>query len=208
VHDALKHNLDAAVQAVDAAQHELATLDGAIVRLRDDLDRFQHRWGRHAMDPSWDFWWDDDHRGELDTLWCDPDTNAARSELFVTALKLHKVFLAHTAKQMRDSLFAAMDLVTGNALPDVTEEAALAAWRALFFVVPVISTTSASLPRMFRHLGREALGWMLIDEAGQAAQQEAVGALWRVRRAVIVGDPLQLKRVVALPFREQQAIRA
>jgi hypothetical protein len=175
------------------------------IRLRDKVERYQRRWGRYAVDSSWRR---DVRRRELDTLWCEPDTNAARSELFVAALRLHKVFLAHTAKQMRDSLFAAMDLLTGDAPPEVPEHAALAAWQALYFVVPVVSTTFASLPRMLRHLGREALGWMLIDEAGQAAPQEAVGALWRARRAVIVGDPLQLKPVVTLPFRGQQGIRA
>src|SRR5262249_20780263 len=146
------------------------------------------------------------HR-ELTALWTDRQWNLARSELFLAALALHKAFLQHTATAMRRNLQAATDVVNGDAPSDAPASAVLTAWQSLFFVVPVVSTTFASYARLCGHLGKEALGWLLIDEAGQATPQNAVGALWRTRRAVIVGDPLQLEPITTLPFRAEQAIR-
>lgn len=39
------------------------------------------------------------------------------------------------------------------------------------------------------------MGWFLLDEAGQACPQYALGAIWRARRAIVIGDPLKIPPV-------------
>jgi hypothetical protein len=52
---------------------------------------------------------------------------------------------------------------------------------------------------MLGKLPLESIGWLFVDEAGQALPQAAVGALLRTQRAVIVGDPIQIEPIVVLP---------
>ncbi|MDX3536493.1 AAA domain-containing protein [Streptomyces sp. MB09-01] len=154
-----------------------------------------------------DSWLTDDSARELAAPWSDPEIAKARTEVFLAALGLHEAFLRCTARTMYANLMAGMDAVTG-AVPETVPEAHLrAAWQSLFVVVPVVSTTFASLDRVFGRLGPEALGWLFVDEAGQAAPQMAVGGMWRARRTVVVGDPLQLEPVVVLPWTAQRALR-
>jgi superfamily I DNA and/or RNA helicase len=52
---------------------------------------------------------------------------------------------------------------------------------------------------MFKGMEAQSLGWLFIDEAGQAVPQAAIGAMWRAQKTVVVGDPLQIEPVVTLP---------
>lgn len=131
----------------------------------------------------------------------------ARRDLFAAALDLHKAFIVHAWRRLKPTLFASVGLLNGRLNANQVPGGPMPLWDALFLVVPLVSTTFASFPRLFRGVGKEELAWVLIDEAGQAAPQYCAGALWRARRAVIVGDPLQLEPVVGTPVELADPLR-
>jgi hypothetical protein len=141
-------------------------------------------------------------RWQIDGLWRDDKLNLLRSELFAAALRLHEAWLGDVLQKgggFGRNAFAIGKLLVGTR-PNNSEDA-LAIWQSLFMIVPVVSTTFASIAAQFQDLGPESIGWLFIDEAGQAVPQAAVGALWRSKRAVVVGDPMQIEPVFTVPIR-------
>jgi hypothetical protein len=138
---------------------------------------------------------------ELSSPWESKDRawNNARAELFLEALELHKAFILRNASRFSDNLSAMIDVLKGDLPANVTAEDVISIWQSFFLVIPVVSTTFASFSNMFNRFGKESIGWLLIDEAGQATPQAAVGAIWRAKRSVVVGDPLQLPPVITIP---------
>jgi hypothetical protein len=123
----------------------------------------------------------------------------ARRDVFIAAMKLHQAFVVAAWSKLSRTLSAFVNLLQGNLNVTQIENGPIHLWDAFFLVVPVVSTTFASFPRLFRGVKSEQLAWLMIDEAGQAPPQQAAGAIWRSRRSVIVGDPLQLEPVVGVP---------
>jgi hypothetical protein len=143
---------------------------------------------------------------ELAAPWSDEEWCRARTRVFLAALDLHRAFIAGAARTIRLNLLQLVKALSRD--PDAPPpDAEFAAWQTLFLVVPVLSTTFASCGRLFRNLGQESVGWALIDEAGQAVPQAAAGLLWRARRAVVVGDPLQLEPICQVPGDVQDRLR-
>lgn len=196
--------LEGEVRAHIEAGAALAAAEKEHDAARRVLARYRERTSALMPDEGWR---GDRVARERQAPWTDTESNEARTELFLAALDLHRAFLVHASRPMRQTLDGAMDILSGRAPADLSAGATRAAWQALFLLVPVVSTTFASAGRLFGRLGREALGWLAVDEAGQATPQSAVGALWRCQRAVIVGDPQQLEPITTVPFRAEQAIR-
>ncbi len=143
----------------------------------------------------------------LSTPWFAPAAQHLRDEVFITAMAVHRAFMDAAAKPLRHNLGAMMNALSSQPLSSPDKQALLPdLWTSLFLVVPLVSTTFASVNRMLGKLPLESLGWLFVDEAGQAVPQAAVGALLRTKRAVIVGDPIQIQPVVTLPDALVQAI--
>ncbi|VCU72433.1 Viral (Superfamily 1) RNA helicase [Pigmentiphaga humi] len=123
-------------------------------------------------------------------FWQSEKLNGLRNELFAAAMTLHEAFFQEV--QTRDLVFALSNMLTRGSIG----EARKVLWQWFFMLVPVVSSTFASFRRQFAGVGPEGLGWLIVDEAGQAVPQAAVGAMMRARRVVVVGDPLQIEPVV------------
>lgn len=121
-----------------------------------------------------------------------------RDDVFIAAVKLHKAFIDVSAKQLRQNLSAFFSCLSGGSLPQDKQHLLPHLWSSAFLLTPVISTAFASVGRMLKELPQESIGWLLIDEAGQATPQAAIGAIYRAKRVMSVGDPLQIEPVVSL----------
>lgn len=142
----------------------------------------------------------DHHSRQSSTPWLDSDTTLARGNVFEAAVALHKAFIDAAAKPIRHNLGIFLENFGMKTLGKPERDRLIPdLWTSFFLSVPVVSTTFASAGVMLSGLGQESLGWLLIDEAGQALPQAAIGSLYRFRRAVIVGDPLQIEPIVTLP---------
>lgn len=120
-----------------------------------------------------------------------------RSDIFISALQLHQDAILANAKKIRNNLTVFFEMLSGWATVD--EDIAQNLWDTFFLCVPVVSTTLASVSRLFPNMSKNQIGWLLIDEAGQATPQSVAGMIHRSKRCVIVGDPLQVEPVVTMP---------
>lgn len=142
--------------------------------------------------------------------WYSEELKKLESELFVEAMKVNECFLL-MANQTSDRNISGRNL-SGRiettldrffkflkSGEDLNEQQIRAMWNTFWLVIPVVSSTFASIQRMFGNLGPGSIPWLFIDEAGQTVPQAAAGALWRCKRAVVVGDPFQIEPVVTTP---------
>jgi len=129
--------------------------------------------------------------------WFTKDFRIAQSKLFISALKVRKQFLYENKKYLkasREIWINQSDYISKEKGSQLVEES----WQWLNFVIPVVSTTFASFGRMFYNLNETSISNLFIDEAGQASPQASVGAIFRSKKVMVVGDPSQIKPVLDL----------
>ena len=167
---------DRFLQLLDTVRKSLADLNKATTGDLDQSDPFHF----HTLSP-----------------WLSAADHRQREDLFEAAVGLHRAFMEAAATEVGSNLSAAMDLLAGrfNGRKPKVVQSVLS---TLFIAVPVLSTTFASVGRMLRDVEEPMIGWLFIDEAGQATPQSAVGAIKRSRNALVVGDPIQVEPVVTL----------
>ena len=130
--------------------------------------------------------------------WTNSYYDYLREELFYEALNLHKAFITNS-KCFYKNLSFLVDIWNCKANANERKAAYSSVLNNFFLLVPVISTTFASVESFLKDIPKESFGLLIIDEAGQATPQSAVGAIYRAKNTVVVGDPFQVEPVVNIP---------
>lgn len=187
------------------AEKHLETARAALAAARAEVAPLESGFTGTVIDAAWRAGTEAERQAS--SPWMDAELHRLRVACFLRALDLQRAFLAGAANRVKTNLGAFVDMLTGKVSADAVEGGPRSLWATFCMAVPLVSTTFASFNRLFDAMGSESIGWLFIDEAGQATPQAALGAVWRARRAVIIGDPLQLEPVVTLPSQAIEAIR-
>lgn len=132
--------------------------------------------------------------------WGVEEFNRLREELFAYSLKLIEAYIVNS-KGIKANLKLLKLLLSGENLGYSVEERKNVfkeCFHTLNLLIPVLSTTFASVSKAFKDFEENELGIVIIDEAGQATPFSAMGLLYRSNRCIIVGDPLQVEPVMTV----------
>lgn len=132
--------------------------------------------------------------------WGVEEFNRLREELFACSLSLIEAYIVNS-KGIKANLKLLKLLLSGENLGYSIEERKNVfkeCFHTLNLLIPVLSTTFASVSRAFKDFEENELGIVIIDEAGQATPFSAMGLLYRANRCIIVGDPLQVEPVMTV----------
>lgn len=188
------------VTAAQNAETKLKEAQVALTAIKLKLEGHRRQLGTRMVDEM--FFQQGHKEWNLESPWIPDSLHKKREDLFAASMEVHRTFIDVAAQKVMHNLGALMGAMQAGAFQEDAKKALLGdLWATLFLVCPVVSTTFASVDRMLGDLPPSSFGWLLIDEAGQATPQSAVGLLMRARKAIVVGDPLQIPPVVGLPQR-------
>lgn len=173
----------------------MATKNNSLKKLKmeiEPLEKIKSQSGIKEIDCSLSY-----EKFQNSSPWFTKEFRILQSELFISSLKVRKQFLYENRRNIKAARIIwnkQSDYIAKENGHDLISEA----WQWLNFTIPVISTTFASFSRMFKNLKENSIGNLFIDEAGQALPQASVGAIYRSKKIMAVGDPSQIKPVLPL----------
>ena len=167
----------------------------------DQYDIFDIQYANNIMEDDIDI----STSAQVKNPWFSQRYNREREKLFAYAMEMNKDFVL-SSKACRDNLIT-LSQYWGVRAGDDKQKITFAMedvssmlpslFQTLFLLIPVISSTFASVGSLFKDIKETGIiGLLVVDEAGQTQPQMAVGSLFRSRRAIIVGDPKQVEPVV------------
>ena len=191
---------------VEKAKHKVREQEQRTQKVKDEinqiatlLDREKKRFGGNFAD---DAFWQEIHKNEKSQSacpWTYREYDKLREELFYRALMLQKAFVLNS-NSVRQNLMRLFSMWEGRFGDEDRKNSYGCLLNTLFYVVPVISTTFASVQTFLDDVKPGELGILVVDEAGQATPQSALGAIWRTQKAIVVGDPLQVEPILTTPL--------
>lgn len=132
--------------------------------------------------------------------------NTLNQQLFELALNLNEAYIAKNRKEIVENLklflpngensYICQKFYDSSDIYNTEKQEAIRRlWNTLFLCFPVVTTTLDSFSKRCFHLIPEYIDLELIDEAGQILPHNLVSALYRGKKAVIVGDINQIEPI-------------
>jgi hypothetical protein len=204
-HEAAKGQLEEIKDQLDSATSKKGKAVQQVISVHKSIDLYLRRRENLHLEYGIDYQhlFDEDFEAlpleeiHLRMPYYSPAIAKLRSTIFLLSLDLHKYAILSNAGKVKNNLSTFFEMLTGRV--NVVSGLSQNLWSTFFLCVPVVSTTLASAGKLFPNMNKDQIGWLLIDEAGQASPQFATGSLHRSRRSIIIGDPLQVEPVVTIP---------
>ncbi|MDR2458325.1 MAG: hypothetical protein LBD41_07635 [Clostridiales Family XIII bacterium] len=110
-------------------------------------------------------------------------------ELFYLALKINDIFIHKYNEEIIKNVNLFLNYNNTNYVKRQNVKIKCLV-NTLYLIHPIISTTFVE--KMFKGVGAEELGMIVIDEAGQASPYNAIGSIYRGEKIISLGDPCKL----------------
>ena len=138
-------------------------------------------------------------------IYCIGKIHLLNQELFTLALQLHEAYIIKNKNEIINNLKLFMEQNDNLVFKkfydstfmynDAKKNALLKVWQTIFLCFPVITTTLDSFCKKLFQMIPEYIDLTLIDESGQILPHNLVPALYRTKKAIIVGDIHQLEPI-------------